>query len=172
LGAARPSFDEFAVAELPRLLGRARALTADEHDAWDLVQDCLVRIHRNWSRIDADGNPAGYAHTVLVRLNIDRLRRLRRELPSRSIPETAIEPTHRPEPEAWLVEAMRALTPRQRTAIVLRYVDDLDIAGVARAMDCSVGTAKSHLSRAREELRRHAPAGPAPAETAEGDQHG
>jgi DNA-directed RNA polymerase specialized sigma24 family protein len=55
----------------------------------------------------------------------------------------------------WLVEALATLTPRQRTAVVLRYVLDLDLAGIAREMDCSVGTAKSHLSRGLDRLREH-----------------
>ena len=68
-------------AQLPGLLGYARALSGNDHDAWDLVQECLVRIGVRWSRIDRDGNPAAYARTTLVRLNVDRMRRRGRERP-------------------------------------------------------------------------------------------
>jgi RNA polymerase sigma-70 factor (sigma-E family) len=150
------SFADFVEAELPRLLGFARALTADDHDASDLVQDGLVRMARRWTSIRADGNPAGYARTVLVRLNIDRLRGLRREFPVAAVPDRPCIQAHTDAVPGWLVAAMRSLTPRQRTAIVLRYVDDLDVRSIAQAMECSVGTAKSHLSRGRDELRRRA----------------
>jgi DNA-directed RNA polymerase specialized sigma24 family protein len=50
------------------------------------------------------------------------------------------------------------LTPRQRTAVVLRFVDDLALAGIAREMGCSLGTAKSHLSRGPQRLRDITPA--------------
>ena len=49
--------------------------------------------------------------------------------------------------------ALRTLTPRQRTAVVLHYYEALPVDEVAYAMGTSVGTAKSHLSRGRDRLR-------------------
>jgi RNA polymerase sigma-70 factor (sigma-E family) len=150
-------FDEFVAVELPRLLGLARALSRDEHDAWDLVQETLARVGTRWSRLDRGHAAAGYARTVLVRLNIDRLRRLRREWPSSQLQESAVEPTAADGVDPWLARGLRDLSPRQRTAIVLRFAEDLDLATIAARMGCSVGTAKSHLSRGLDRLRQHAP---------------
>lgn len=165
----RSEFAEFVDGEIPRLLGYARALTGNDHDAWDLVQECLVRVGQRWSSIDRSGNPAGYARTTLVRLNVDRLRRIGREGPTNDVPtEPALDPA--PEGiEPWLLDALNALPPRQRTALVLRYVDDLDLRGIAEAMGCSVGTAKSHVSRGLQTLRQLAPRGSALAHMTEGD---
>ena len=82
-------FAEFAEAEVSRLLGLAYALTGDRHDAWDLTQETLLRVGLKWRRIDA-GNPAGYARTVLVRLNLDRARRRKRERLG-DVPELPVE---------------------------------------------------------------------------------
>lgn len=150
------SYDDFAVAEMQRLLGLALALTGDRHDAWDLTQETLARVGERWRSVHTQ--PGAYARTVMVRLNIDRIRRLRRELLPGSTPEQTIDV---PLPEgapAWLIEALATLSPRQRTALALRHVEDLDIAGVAERMGCSLGTAKSHLSRGTERLREHAAA--------------
>ena len=76
-------FDEFAAAETPRLLRVAYGLTGNPHDAWDLVQESLVRVGVRWRRLRSQ-NPGGYAQTVLVRLDVDRHRRLRREVPVES----------------------------------------------------------------------------------------
>jgi RNA polymerase sigma factor (sigma-70 family) len=92
----------------------------------------------------------------MVRLNIDRLRRLRREWLTPDPPELIHEDVLPTGVEPWLAEAMAALTARQRTAVTLRFVDDLDAASIAHEMDCSVGTARSHLSRGLAELRRRA----------------
>ena len=73
-------YAEFVAAETPMLLAFARVLTGSSHDAWDLVQDTLLRMRIHWARIDRGGNPTAYARTTMARLNIDRLRRLRREL--------------------------------------------------------------------------------------------
>ena len=147
-----PRYEEFVRAETPRLLRVAFGLTGNPHDAWDLVQEALVRVGMRWRQV-GDGNPGGYAHTTMVRLNIDRGRRLSRErlpgtLPDRDAPvrvDSVLDPD--------LVEALRELPSRQRAAVVLRAIEDLDHAAIAERLGCSVGTARSHLSRGLARLR-------------------
>ena len=148
-------FADFAQAQAQPLLGLAHALTANPHDAWDLTQETLARIGERWARTRFD-EPAAYARTVMVRLNIDRLRRLRRELPLLHRADQAAPVAVVAEPDGWLVEALRTLTPRQRTSLALRYVEDLDVRAIAERMGCSEGTVKSQLSRGTERLREHA----------------
>ncbi|MXG89239.1 sigma-70 family RNA polymerase sigma factor [Nocardioides flavescens] len=149
------TFDDFVRAQTRPLLGLAHALTANPHDAWDLTQETLARLGERWGRLRLD-EPGAYARTVMVRLNVDRIRRLRREL---------LQPHRTDEPapvvvvgelDGWLVEALTTLTPRQRTALALRYVEDLDVRTIAARMGCSEGTVKSQLSRGTERLRQHA----------------
>lgn len=151
------SFEEFVDGQLPVLLGYARALTGNDADAWDLVQDALVRIGTRWRRIDHTHNPAAYARVTLARLNIDRHRRTRREALPGELPDVATVAELPTGIDPWLLAALRQLPVRQRTALVLRYVDDLDLRGVADAMGCSVGTVKSHVSRGLAQLRSAAP---------------
>jgi RNA polymerase sigma-70 factor (sigma-E family) len=146
-------FTAFVDAQSPVLLGLAHALTGNRHDAWDLLQETLVRVGEKWRRID---QPAAYARTVMTRLNIDRIRRLRRELPGLRSSEPAPDVELTSSSQAWLVEALATLSPRQRTALALRYVEDLDVRGIADRMGCSEGTVKSQLSRGTERLREHA----------------
>ncbi|MFC7496834.1 MULTISPECIES: SigE family RNA polymerase sigma factor [unclassified Nocardioides] len=148
-------FGEFAATQTRPLLGFAHALTADPHDAWDLTQETLARMGERWGRVRFD-EPAAYARTVMVRLNIDRIRRLRRELPlpGGSCEEAPVEVVG--EVDGWLIDALATLSPRQRTALALRYVEDLDVRGIAERMGCSEGTVKSQLSRGTERLRQHA----------------
>ena len=79
-------FAEFANAHARALLGLAHALTASPHDAWGLTQETLARIGERWSRTRFD-EPAAYARIVMVRLDLDRIRRLKRELPLLRGPE-------------------------------------------------------------------------------------
>lgn len=53
-----------------------------------------------------------------------------------------------------LAEALQGLPRRQREAFTLRILEELDGATTARAMGCSEGAVKTHLSRAREALQR------------------
>jgi RNA polymerase sigma-70 factor (sigma-E family) len=148
-------FRDFVTAQTRPLLGLAHALTADPHDAWDLTQETLARLGERWGRTRFD-EPAAYARTVMVRLNIDRIRRLRRELPLLGGPSEQASVDVVGETDGWLVEALATLAPRQRTALALRYVEDLDVRTIAERMGCSEGTVKSQLSRGTERLREHA----------------
>lgn len=94
----------------------------------------------------------------MVHLNVDRLRRLRRELPVFAPHDNArhvVEAFHARDTgmDADLLEALAALSPRQRTAIALRYVEDLDVASIAEGMGCCCeGTVRSQLSRGTARL--------------------
>jgi RNA polymerase sigma factor (sigma-70 family) len=148
------SYDEFAAAQMRRLLGFAYTLTGNQHDAWDLTQETLARVAEKWRKVR--DNPAAYARTVMVRLNIDRVRHLQRVRVSEETPDSAVEPRLIGEVDAWLVEALATLSARQRTAVALRHIEDLDLRQIAERMGCAEGTARSHLSRGTERLRDYA----------------
>ena len=79
----------------------------------------------------------------------DRQRRWSKELRGGYEPPKGI-PDFRPE----VLEAVRALSPRQRAVVVLTYWDDLPPDETAEFLDISEGSAKKHLARARSRLRR------------------
>ena len=107
-----------------------------------------------WRRLNRSGSPSGYARTTLVRLNISRWRRLRREVLG-DTPDTpsAAAVDQVPSLSPPIQQALLALGPRQRTTVVLRHLYDLSLAEIAAEMDCWVGTVKSQLSRAEAQLR-------------------
>ncbi len=62
------------------------------------------------------------------------------------------EPVASALPDDVLWALVRGLPDQQRRAVVLHYVGDLSVADVADAMECSEGSVKTHLSRARAQL--------------------
>jgi RNA polymerase sigma-70 factor (sigma-E family) len=172
----RREFDAFVADVVDGLLRSASLITWDFAEAEDLVQECLFQVARRWPRIKKMEQPVAYARTVLVHLALDEgKRRSRRRSELR--PEAsgfleahdddgAVRVLGRVEANADLLDVLRALPPRQRAALVLRYFDDLSEAEAAAVMGCSVGTVKSTTSRALERLRkelegREAASGPA-----------
>ena len=149
------SLEAFARARVDQLLRFGRALTGDDERAADLVQEALLRTGMAWPRIRQHDDVEGYVRQTMVRLNISWWRRTRRELLVAVVPESSTV-RESPHPDidagpAW--SALRALPPRQRTVLALRYVEDLDDKAIAAAMQCSVGTVKSQASRAMATLR-------------------
>ena len=158
----REVFDEFARARMPELLRFGHALTGSPHAAADLVQDALERTMLAWARVENQGDPEGYVRRIMVNRNISIWRRHRRETLVLDVPEDAgrrgaghAEPVVR---DLALWDRIRALPPRQRTVIVLRYYEDLHKAQIAAVMGSAVGTIKSLASRALATLRRDAAA--------------
>jgi RNA polymerase sigma-70 factor (sigma-E family) len=150
-------FESFVQAEGRRLFGLARVLCGNEHDAWDLLQDSLARVGDRWASVRNKTDPRAYARRTLVNLNLNRLRRLRRELLVATPPEPRRSGRDDGPDLEWLDEALARLSPRQRTVVTLAYVDGLPLADVADILNCSVSTAKTHLARGRDALRRAAP---------------
>jgi RNA polymerase sigma-70 factor (sigma-E family) len=142
------TFDDFVRARLPHLVRFGRALTGDAERGADLVQDALVRVLPRWDRIRSD-DPEGYVRRVMVNRNISVWRSRRRERLAAEPPEGSVEDRVR---DQALWSAMRALPPRQRTVIALRYLADQTEAQTAALMGCSVGTVKSQAHDAMQTL--------------------
>lgn len=145
-------FQEFVDLRYMDLLRIAYHLTGSSHDAEDLLQSALVKAMRRWRRI---ADPVAYLRRAIVNQHISVWRRYRaRETVTAFLPDRPVrDAADRIAERDALHRAMRSLSPRTRTVIVLRYVADLPEADVASALGCSVGTVKSRASRGLARLR-------------------
>ncbi len=151
-------FREFVSEASPALMRLGFLLTGgDQHSAEDLVQTALAKALTKWSRID---DPEAYVRQIMYRQQISwwRLHRRRRETVVADPPERAAGDGFSPtELRLALRQALARLTPRQRAVLVLRYLEDLSEAEVARILGCSVGTVRSTTHRSLARLRGNAP---------------
>lgn len=143
---------EFAERFGRRLVVLCISMTGNEHDGWDLAQATFERLARAWSRRVPD-DPWAYAVRVSTNLNIDRIRRLRREILQSDPEPPPVEMQLATELEPWLRQALNRLTPGQRTALALRHLEDLSIEEIAATMRTSQSTVRTHLSRGSATLR-------------------
>ena len=148
-----PEFDDFVRARSTGLLRTAYLLTGDRHAAEDLVQEVLEQMYGKWRRIT--GAPDAYARRALVNRSTNRWRRRGRRPEAPLAHHDVAAPDHSDGVviRDTVVEALRSLPPGQRAAVVLRYLDDLPVAEVASALNCSEGTVKSNTSRGLDRLR-------------------
>ncbi|HEV7706775.1 MAG TPA: sigma-70 family RNA polymerase sigma factor, partial [Asanoa sp.] len=100
-------------------------------------------------------DPLPYIRRSMVNLHVSVWRRYgAREILHAVLPERRIRgDADQVEQRHVIVDALRALPPRTRAVVVLRYWDDLSEADTAAALNCSIGTVKSQASRGLARLR-------------------
>lgn len=133
----------------------AYLLCGDRAVAEDVVADAWLGIYqRLGSGPIADVRP--YLCRSVVNGLRSRSRRLRlshREAARPSVAAPPVEPAETVSTRMRVVEALAALPVRMRTAVVLRYYDDLSIAETGAVMGVSEGTVKSSVSKGLARLR-------------------
>jgi RNA polymerase sigma-70 factor (sigma-E family) len=133
----------------------AYLLTGDRALAEDLTQEAFVRVVGRFRHLRVPDAFEAYLRRTIVNLHTSQLRRRRLErayLEREGRSETSTtNPDVGAREELW--QAILALPPRQRAAVVLRYYEDLSERETADALGCSVSAAKSLVARAMQTLR-------------------
>ena len=132
----------------------AYLLTGDPHSAEDLVQSAFAKVYRKWDSIH--GSPDAYVRQTIINEHNSWWRRTWRH--KEVTGSDLITYTDPPAPadryaDNDLRAHIRNLPAQQRAAIILRYYEDLTEAQTADLLGISVGTVKSHTSRALNALR-------------------
>lgn len=146
------------------LVRSAYLLTGSVEVAQDLVQTALTKAYAKRVGMRDPGALEHYVRRSIVNLHISSWRRHRgREALTAEPPEpragraagerATLPVADHVAAQVDLWRALRNLTPRQRTAIVLRYFEDLPVAEVARLMDCGEQSVKTHTARGLVRLR-------------------
>lgn len=137
--------------EHPKLLAALTWVSGDPDLAREATDEAFARALDRWVRVRMMGSPGGWLYRV--GLNIVR-KRSRRAADERRVVSTFWRPEHVAEPAGEIWAIVQDLPPRQRVAVVLRYLLDLREREVAEIMGVSPGTAASTLAAARSRLAK------------------
>ncbi|MDP9848761.1 SigE family RNA polymerase sigma factor [Streptosporangium lutulentum] len=149
-------FTEFVAARGTSLFRIAHLTCRSRDEAEDVLQSALEKAYRNWGRLREGSDPEPYVRRIIVNTAISRARRqaILQILSTHAPPDTPAPDTLAGvELRQILMIGLRALTPRQRAVLVLRFFEDLTEAQAAGILGCSVGTVKSQTSKALARLR-------------------
>ncbi len=157
----RAAFTVFCRRHTARCLSVAFHLLRDTGDAEEAVQDAFLRVWLNAGRWrNTEARVTTWLFRVVVNRALDQMRRASRQ--GVSLEHAADLAAIDPDPEAAagarelaavIARAMDALPPRQRAALSLVINRGLGCTEAARAMDVSVGTMESLLTRGRRQIR-------------------
>ena len=149
------SFDDFYRREHRHVLGLAFVLTGNQWVAEDTAQEAFTAAFRRWRSIVAYDSPGAWVRRVTCNRAASVLRRSVREakalmrLAGRTQNYVELD-----EGDEAFWQAVRRLPPRQAQAVALYYLEDYSVREISEVLDCSEGTVKTHLSRAREAVAR------------------
>ena len=145
-----------------RVYRTALAIVRDPAAAEDILQDCFLKVYVNAKRIDPERPLAPWLYRVTVNLSYTWLSRRSGHRtsfddaidnlisPMRQAPDRLAEQT---ETRQKVRRAIGDLSLDQRGVVVLYYLNGLGSQDIAEILDLPVGTVKSRLYYARENLR-------------------
>lgn len=160
-----PTWEEIVREHSARVYRLAYRLTGDPHEAEDLTQDVFVRVFRSLHTF-RPGTFEGWLHRITTNLFLDKVRRRQRirfdalteelsaRLPLRATgtdPEQVYAMTHL---DADIQQALLALQPQFRAAVVLADIEGYSYEEVARTLGIKLGTVRSRIHRGRAALRQ------------------
>ncbi len=153
----------------PQIFRFLLASTRDVDLAETLTQECFLKAHRNWSSFRGESSAMTLLMRIAINLQKDHWRNRRiqfwRQTRTNAVDlDEASEwlPSHESTQEQRLLarervgqvwHSVEGLSERQRTVFLLRYVEELELAEIARVTGLSEGTIKAHLSRALARVR-------------------
>jgi len=165
------SFEQLVLMYQDKVYSLSLRLTGQAQDAEDLAQEVFVRAYRYMNSFRGDSDFGTWLHRIAVNIWLNQKRKIqpssaysldepvssgdgeiKREIPDISDePESVLLSSQMSEK---LHRAVESLPKDQKAVLLLREVEDYSYEEIAGMMDCSVGTVKSRLSRARDALRR------------------
>jgi RNA polymerase sigma-70 factor (ECF subfamily) len=131
----------------------ARLFTDDRTGAEDIVQEAFIRLYHAADRIQDTEKSAAYLRSIVLNLARDHNRRgllsLRHQDSMRDhrTPEVPEDRVVRSESQTIVIDALNALSPRQRDCLVLRFYMDLTEKQIASTLAISPNSVKTHCQR-------------------------
>jgi len=159
-------FESLLAPHIDTLYRLAYRFTRQRHDAEDLVQELLLKLYPKLKQLQEIEQLRPWLARTLYNLYIDTLRRQQRsalgnvdfdsESELASLIDAAPEPERRAELDDTgnqLANALAQLKESQRTLIILHDVEGYTLTELAEILSHPLGTLKSRLHRARNQLR-------------------
>lgn len=145
----RRDFETWYRKTWPELAGAMAAITGDRAAGEDIAAQALARAYERWDKIDS---PSAWTYRVAVNLARRRWRlRLREAAVLHRLTERGVIEIPQIDPDVW--SAVTKLPNRQRIAVVLRYLVDLQQNEIAAIMGIAPGSVAATLHSARANLR-------------------
>ncbi len=155
-----------------RIFAIAYRMIQNPEDAADLTQEVIVKIFKHLDKFQGNSKFSTWVYRIATNTCLDELKKTRRNTTVYSLdkeieteegslmgelPDQGATPEQAAEKKAVQTAvrvAIGRLNPEHKKVIVLRDLQGLSYEEIAEIINCSVGTVKSRISRARENLKK------------------
>lgn len=153
--------NRFVSSNLRRIFVQIYRIVGNVADAQDLTQEAFIKALQRQEQLKDEQKAAHWLSRIATNTAIDFLRRSGRvsyceiDAAPESHDESPEQILLRSEQREYLEDGLRLLTARERAALMLRDVEGLPAEEVARMLNCSKATVRSHIANARTKLRTY-----------------
>lgn len=166
------AFEELLVQYQNKIYTLCFRYMGNEEDAYDMAQETFIKAFRSLQSFKGDSSFGTWLYRIATNVCLDDIRRRKRKIATISLDEriatrdgevekdvvdsspTADVVWEQKELQQYIEKILNHLKPEHKTVIVLRDMMELSYEEIAVVLDCSTGTVKSRLSRARNILRK------------------
>ena len=162
----KAAFEELVLKYQDRIYNLCHHVLGNSSDAEDAAQDTFIKAYQKLKDFTPDASLYTWLYRIAINTCLDYKKRpfvesffKKADEGEEFIDEPASD---RPSPEklyeskqigSALHNSIRKLPPKLRTAIILKEIEGLSYEEIADILEVSIGTVKSRISRAREELK-------------------
>jgi RNA polymerase sigma-70 factor (ECF subfamily) len=156
---------EFIAANMRRIFLQIYRVVGNVDDAQDLTQEAFIKALQRQDQLKDAQKAAHWLSRIASNTAIDFLRRNGRvnfsdidtlaDPLTSSAEESPEQLLLLAERRSYLQDGLRLLSDRERMALIMRDVDGMPAEEVARQLNCSKATVRSHIANARIKFRRY-----------------
>jgi len=131
----------------------------NEEDALDVLQESFIKIYRHLDKFNEHSRFDTWVYRIVVNTSNDLLRKNKKNQHEEILVEVA---DHEPgleemyiqnEESCYILHCLNQLPDDQKEMLILRDINGFAYDEIAEMLNCSMGTVKSRISRARQKLK-------------------
>ncbi|WP_132249994.1 RNA polymerase sigma factor [Natranaerovirga pectinivora] len=164
------AFEKLILKYEKKIFNLAYQMFHNEQDAYDISQEVFIKVYQSINSFNFSSKFSTWLHRITVNTSIDELRKRKNKVTQsmdelldlgESTVHKQFEDTEKTPEEAVLIKEknnemvalLNQLKEEHRTIVILRDIKGYSYEEISEILDCTIGTVKSRLSRARAKLK-------------------
>lgn len=164
------AFGELVELYKDRVFALSYRMLGNRQEAEDVAQEAFIRAYTNIDRYQIDRKFSTWLYRIATNLSIDRMRKKKPDYyldaevagtDGLTMYSQVSADVQLPEDEVVSLEAqdgihraILSLPAKYRSAITLKYIQELSLKEISEILDLPIGTVKTRIHRGREALRK------------------